>query len=335
MPSFCPYCEKTTPTQVVTTTVTHTIKGTQVTIPATLVQCDTCAAQFNSPELDQDIAALALDAYREKVGLLKPDQIRAFRATFDLTQRELARILGWGLATLSRYENGAIQDEAHDRALRMIMRPQTLLAELTERPAALTSARLEQVLDRLRSRPYRQAAYDSYIRDYVGAHAPDLSSGYRPFDPSRFKAMVLHFCKSPGVPRTKLNKLLWYADFLAFRQNTTSISGARYAHLPHGPAPDDYDTLFAWLSGADGALRLEEATSGTLDWEVLVANESPDYGQFSNSELALLAQVAERFKDAAAREVSELSHKEAGYEQTRDGEIISYAFAERMRVVVQ
>lgn len=278
---------------------------------------------------------MALDAYRDKVGLLKPEQIRAFRATFDLTQQELARVLGWGLATLSRYENGAIQDEAHDRALRMVMRPQTLLAELTERPAALTPARLELVLERLRSRPHRQAAYESYIREYVGHHRPDIRSGYRAFAPARFKAMVLHFCKSPGVPRTKLNKLLWYADFLAFRQNTTSISGARYAHLPHGPAPDSYDTLFGWLSGPEGALRLEDASIGSLDCEVLIANESPDYGQFSNSELALLAQVAEKFKDAPAREVSDHSHKEPGYEQTRDGEIISYAFAERMRVVIR
>ena len=331
MNSFCPYCETTTPAQVVDAVISHTIKGIEVTISAKLVQCDTCARQFNSPELDQDVAAMALDAYRDKVGLLKPDRIREFRATFDLTQQELAKILGWGPATLSRYENGAIQDEAHDRALRMIMRPETLLAELTERPESLASARREQVLERLRSRPYRQSAYRWYIREYVGDYAPDILSGYRAFDPTRFKAMVLHFCKAPGVPRTKLNKLLWYADFLAFRQNTTSISGARYAHLPHGPAPDHYDTLFAWLSGPEDALRLDEVSSGTLDWEVLVANEMPDYGQFSNSELALLAQVAERFKDATARAVSDLSHKEPGYENTRDGEIISYEFAERMQ----
>jgi putative zinc finger/helix-turn-helix YgiT family protein len=334
MDSFCPFCEKTTPAQVVDAVVAHTIKGVDVTVSAKLVHCDTCGGQFNGPELEQDVAAMALEAYREKVGLLKPDEIREFRTTFDLTQQELAKILGWGPATLSRYENGAIQDEAHDRALRMIMRPETLLAELTERPESLAPARREQVLERLRSRSYRQSAYRWYIREYVGDYAPDILSGYRAFDPTRFKAMVLHFCKSPGVPRTKLNKLLWYADFLAFRQNTTSISGTRYAHLPRGPAPDNYETLFAWLSGPEDVLRLDEVSSGTLDWEVLVANEMPDYGQFSNSELALLAQVAERFKDATARAVSDLSHKEPGYENTRDGEVISYEFADRMRVSI-
>jgi putative zinc finger/helix-turn-helix YgiT family protein len=334
MDCFCPFCEKTTPAHVVDAVVAHTIKGVDVTVNARLVQCDACGGQFNSPELDQDIAAMALEAYREKAGLLKPDEIREFRATFDLTQQELAKILGWGPATLSRYENGAPQDEAHDRALRMIMRPETLLAELAERPDVLAPARRERLLEQLRSRAYQQTAYRWFIREYVGDYAPNVSSGYRTFDPARFKAMVLHFCKDPGVPRTKLNKLLWYADFLAFRQNTTSISGARYAHLPHGPAPDNFDTLFAWLSGPEGVLRLDEASSGNLAWELLVATETPDYGQFSNSELALLAQVAEKFKDATARKMSDLSHKEPGYEQTRDGEIISYEFAHQMRAAL-
>ncbi len=334
MKSFCPFCEKTTSATVVDAAVAHSIRGVDVTVDAKLVRCDACGNQFNGPELDQDIAAMALDAYRQKAGLLKPDQIREFRSTFDLTQQELACLLGWGTATLSRYENGAIQDEAHDRALRMLMRPETLLAEVAERTDALSPARREQVLERLRGRPYRQSAYRSFIREYVGDYEPDVLSGYRTLDPARFKAMVLHFCKTSGVPRTKLNKLLWYADFLAFRQNTASISGARYAHLPHGPAPYQFDTLFAWLSGPEGALRLDEVSSGTLDWEVLVANEAPDYGQFSNSELALLAQVAERFKDATAHTLSELSHQEPGYEQTRDGEIISYEFAERMLVTL-
>lgn len=331
MTPFCPYCEKPAPASLVEAVVSHSIKGVEVTVAAKLARCDICGNEFNSPELDQDLAAMALDAYRGKAGLLKPDQIREFRATFDLTQQELARLLGWGTTTLSRYENGAIQDEAHDRALRMIMRPETLLSELTERPDTLAPERREQVLERLRSRPYRQSAYQWFIREYVGDYGPDIRSGYRAFAPERFKAMVLHFCKDPGVPRTKLNKLLWLADFYAFRENTASISGVRYAHLPFGPAPDNYDTLLAWLTGGEGALRLDEVELGLHDWEVLVSNEAPDYGLFSNRELAILAQVAEKFKDTTARVISELSHRDPGYEQTSDGEIISYEFAKRMR----
>jgi hypothetical protein len=40
-------------------------------------------------------------------------------------------------------------------------------------------------------------------------------------------------------------KLLFYADFLHFKLNEVSITGARYAHAPHGPVPDQFET---WLT---------------------------------------------------------------------------------------
>jgi len=38
---------------------------------------------------------------------------------YPITQEELGVLLGWGGATLSRYENGALQDEVHEKMLRM------------------------------------------------------------------------------------------------------------------------------------------------------------------------------------------------------------------------
>ena len=330
MNSFCPHCETTHAATMIEADIPHTIKGVEVVVHARLVKCGTCGAEFNSPELDQDIAALALAAYRAKVGLLAPEAIKAFRAAFDLTQQELARLLGWGITTLSRYENGAIQDEAHDRALRMMMRPATLLAELKQRPDVLAPERRERVLALLRSRPYESSAYSSFISDYIADYEPDIRSGYRALDTERLAAMVLHFCKAPGVSRTTLNKLLWYADFEGFRRNTVSLSGARYAHLPFGPAPDRYDALLAHLTSVRRVLDVDEGSAGPHTWELLVANEAPDYALFSNRELNILTGVAERFAGMKARDISEASHNEAAYRETKRGEIISYAFAERM-----
>jgi putative zinc finger/helix-turn-helix YgiT family protein len=335
MRSYCPYCEKTTSAAVVDAVVPHTIKGVEIAVEAKLVKCEECGNEFNSPELGQDIAEMALHAYRAKADLLTPDAIRAFRAAFDLTQQELARLLGWGIATLSRYENGAIQDEAHDRALRMIMRPEALMAEVRRNPDALSAPRRDAVLSRLRNRTYESAAYLSFIRDYRADYEPDIRSGYRAFDPDRFTAMAAHFCKEPGVPRTKLNKLLWYADFNNYRDSTVSISGARYAHLPHGPAPDNYDALLTYLTSVRDVLQCREESAGPYVWEVLVSNVAPDYALFSNRELRVLTAVAEHFKETKAGEISEVSHRESGYRATRDGEIISYEYADEMLVKLE
>lgn len=330
MNSFCPHCEKTTAATMVDAIVPHTIKGIDVEVAARLVKCNECGHEFNSPELDQDVAAMALEAYRAKVGLLTPDQIRDFRTNFDLTQQELARLLGWGITTLSRYENGAIQDEAHDRALRMIMRPATLMAELKQRPDVMTPERRDKVLALLRGSSFGSSTYSSFISDYMADYEPDIRSGYRAFDLGRFTAMVLHFCKDPGVPRTKLNKLLWYADFESFRADTVSLSGARYAHLPFGPAPDNYDAVLTLLTNVNQVLEVDEASVGPHSWEILVSRVAPDYSLFSNRELNILTGVAERFAAATAGAISEISHNEVAYRETKNGEIISYEFAERL-----
>ena len=47
------------------------------------------------------------------MGLLTSDEIVAIRESHGLSQADLAKLLGWGEATISRYESKAIQDEAY------------------------------------------------------------------------------------------------------------------------------------------------------------------------------------------------------------------------------
>lgn len=62
----------------------------------------------------------ARNAYRKKKGLLTSDEIVAIRESYGLSQVDLAKLLGWGEATISRYESKAIQDEAYDMMLRLV-----------------------------------------------------------------------------------------------------------------------------------------------------------------------------------------------------------------------
>ena len=59
--------------------------------------------------------------------------------------------------------------------------------------------------------------------------------------------------------------------------------------------------------------------------EYLTARSEPDLTIFSTTELKVLAQIKEHFADMTASDITDLSHKEEGYQHTRDGELISYA----------
>ena len=67
----------------------------------------------------QNLAAIAI--YRERHGLLSAAEIRALRVRHRLTQARLARLLGLGTNTLSRWEAGRnVQSASMDMLLRLV-----------------------------------------------------------------------------------------------------------------------------------------------------------------------------------------------------------------------
>ena len=73
--------------------------------------------EFATGKMENNNLLNARNAYRKSHGLLTSDQIVAIREMYGLSQVDLARLLGWGEATISRYESKAIQDEAYDNIL--------------------------------------------------------------------------------------------------------------------------------------------------------------------------------------------------------------------------
>ena len=82
----------------------------------------------------------------------------------------------------------------------------------------------------------------------VSHHGPDIYTGFLPFQPEKLMDMALFFASQlKGVYKTKLNKLLWYSDFMHYRHFGVSVSGAPYIHLPYGPCADQYDYFLGYL----------------------------------------------------------------------------------------
>lgn len=111
----------------------HAVKGTYETefldrdgevqkllVPdVTWNECENCREVF----LDDAATRLIEAARRKALGLLSPDEIRAFRLELDKTQKEMSRLLGIGEKTYCRWESGAyMQSTAFDRYLRLVMR---------------------------------------------------------------------------------------------------------------------------------------------------------------------------------------------------------------------
>lgn len=332
MIGFCPECEKTTELSVANTIEEFNIRGEKILVNVTLLKCEEHGHLFDDPESDDDPLDRAYREFRIKEGLLQPEEIKQMRLSYSLTQRELSSLLGWGGATLSRYENGALQSESHDKLLRLAMEPDNLIELIKvgmEKLSRETSKRLmTQLRDRLRQ---EQPPFNTIMEKLIAQYEPDELSGYLDFDLDKLLDAILFLCSGSDVFKTKLNKLLFYSDFKHHKEYSVSITGARYAHLPFGPAPNHYDLILTMFQEGKKIVLVEKVQQEYVG-EIVVALEQPNVSHFSSSEIKTLAQVREYFEGYSSKQISELSHREHGYRETKDGDLISYNFAESLSI---
>lgn len=119
----CPLCDKTHEVEERKRMTAITIKGDKVDYEEKFFLCvnaDEDENEFESASMSDENLLNARNAYRIRHGLLTSDEIVAIRENYGLSQVDLARLLGWGEATISRYESKAIQDEAYDTMLRLV-----------------------------------------------------------------------------------------------------------------------------------------------------------------------------------------------------------------------
>lgn len=146
----------------------------------------------------------------------------------------------------------------------------------------------------------------------------------------RLAELILHvsrMCEGDETfGATKLNKILFVADFLAFRMLGTSITGAEYQKLSHGPAPRRLLPVLEWLQEAgDLAVRVERRFG--YEQKRPVALRDPDLSRFSAEQISLVDRVVQQLWGRTATEVSRWSHGFVGWQLADEGETIPYTLA--------
>lgn len=131
----------------------------------------------------------------------------------------------------------------------------------------------------------------------------------------------------PTFGATKLNKILFFSDFLAYVDLGHSITGAEYQKLEHGPAPRQ-------LLPVQNELLDERAAVVTpIAFHVgtqrrLTALRPADLSLFTAGEISLVDEILQQLWGRTAAEVSDLSHEwSLGWQVVRMGETIPYATA--------
>ena len=144
---------------------------------------------------------------------------------------------------------------------------------------------------------------------------------------ARLKELILYVAMKcsgdPAFGATKLNKILWKSDFMAFAHHGTPITGVEYMKLPKGPVPRRLKPLQDELVRDERAVVAELPAQWTFTRKVTVPLTPPDLSMFTSDQIALVDDVIADYLPLTAKEVSELSHGKA-WEAAHDRETIPY-----------
>lgn len=274
----------------------------------------------------------ARNAYRKIKGLLTSDEIVDIRKQYGLSQVDLANMLGWGEATISRYESKAIQDESYDVILRKIKNDPNVAYEYLENNKDKLGEKYEgikqTIIELVKENGNKLIARQMLENIYIKYQELSVFNGGKRLDVDKLSAVINYFAlKIKNLYKVRLMKLLWYADSLYCKEYNTSMTGLVYCHNDMGALPEGHREIMNL-----GSINVvEEYGNDEYIKYHIMPSEMYDDNILSSEEKAVLNRVIKKFIYYNASSIAEYMHEETAYKQTRAGELISYEFAKEIR----
>lgn len=149
------------------------------------------------------------------------------------------------------------------------------------------------------------------------------------YDPEKLEAAILFFIERANnghLGKTKLMKLLYYADFDHMERYGEPITGARYRKCDQGPVPCEALDILQNME-VQGKIRVEQHDRGLYVQFRYQSMSKPNLELFSDSEMATLEQVVDRWGHEPLSRIVAATHAEAPWLSVRLREIIPYSLA--------
>lgn len=331
MNKYCDFCDCEQETQVISKKESLPVRGEEIATVSDIRVCSICGNELFDEELDTNNLERVYQAYRNKHNLLSPLEIRQIRESIG-SGRTVAALLGWSQATFVRYEGGAMPSASHHEQLLRLKNDPSYLRYLFDLNGDKLKDREQERIKALISKgdvPNELGPVDFLNRLFAQFYNNGITNVE--FDFEKLAAMVQIFAETnQGLVKTKLQKLLYYADNLHYKRYGYPITGLAFIHNHFGPVPVNHD-LICWALEIVGAIEMKPY-EGPYEGEIIIPVDNGDQDLFSDEELDVIFTVAGYFKDYSARRISDFSHKERGYLETAHKEIIPFIYASDLKL---
>lgn len=274
---------------------------------------DESGEQFTTTESDTIGYEQVTNQYRAKYGVPYTDEIIALRERYGLSAAKMSVILGFGVNQYRLYEMGEVPSESNGKMIRSAMNPRVFLDlvrssrhQLTDKEFAKITARAEEVIRDAGAWRDEQRAVSQLFRSGRG-----VENGFAPQSTARIKNLLLYLLNNMSDTfQTKMNKVLFYIDFLSYRERGMAISGLAYNAIEFGPVPQRWDRVYSAFDEIIPEPRMVKEQESIA----LTSNAEADMSCFTEKEMAIIDTVCKKTKRLTAHGISELSHGEPAWQ---------------------
>ena len=245
----------------------------------------------------------------------------------DFRQQKCLKFWDFGANSYLQFMNRReIPSLANAKLIRLAANPRNFLGFVEEKQEIFSPNGYKKVMDHIQK--LLPADKMNPIVEYIwNFHMqPNEFTGFVKPAFEKVANFVLYFAQQAKPRKTRLNKLLFYADFLHFKRTGYAISGCNYRAIPFGPVPSNISM------NCLGYLRQKNLSASSRNCLKMAAWES-DFWQressmpslFSESELESMEEVLNSLNELPTKEIVELSHEESGWKENQEKrDLISY-----------
>ena len=144
-----------------------------------------------------------------------------------------------------------------------------------------------------------------------------------------YKNAVLFFAKNLNkfqLGKTKLAKLLYYLDFISYRDKKKTVTGTLYYKQEFGPLAKDLTEVIGALVG-ENKLEVSQTLVGEKEKNEFRAISDYDEKVFDDYEKSLLRKLLSQYGNLSTDVLVAKSHLEAPWVKAKNGGVLDFEYA--------
>lgn len=334
---YCPYCKKEVEYKIEKRDVKE-FRGIEINSYENVAACKECHQDLYVNEIEEKNNERIYELYREKANIIKPQDIVQLREKYDISQRELTAILGFGKMTINRYERGGVPTKSQSDYIKLLIENDNKFIEKVKEAYKNGSINEKTygkiVSEELNINISKEEVQDN-IRKYlkfVLSRNPDIYNGYKDLDIEKIENIISYIAsKVKNLTITSLNKYLWYIDMLSFNQRSIAITGLTYQNQKFGPTI--VDKKYDEISLLDDKYTREDIETENGNTTKIISNGNYSLDKITDSEKKIIDTIIKMLKNKSVTDISEMSHREDGWKKTKRFERISFEYAMNLNIV--